>query len=146
MLNPNDFIGDRSNAYFWMCKQSSEVQSLRKDQDAFEFNAGDYYVEDPASVVLERVTELKRVVNAPLAVWVPTTNQLMDLFSSGSAIEVFSAITDHWRKEVPYLLKINEQSAEQLLLAWFMRQRYMKKWNGHFWEKDMPIQNEESGV
>lgn len=144
MLTLNEYIGDRSPSFIRMCQQSSELQALRKKDGIMVLYAGDYYVSIPAPEAVSLVIETMEEIIKPQAVWIPTANQLLDLFS-GSAIEVFVAITDHWRREVPYLRKINDHSADQLLLAWFMRQRYQKLWNGNEWMKDIPKPNEKEG-
>lgn len=147
-MEPQLIEVDWSDNYMSMCKEAVQIQKVRMD-DSFEpfltLKKGDWYVIEDYSQpglcsenVDVAIQNVKMIYDHPV-IWLPTMSQLKSLFSAGgNALEIFMAITDHWQKEVPYLARIDEQSGEQLMLAWYMRQRHGLKWTGNSWVKDEP--------
>ena len=115
---------DTSETYIKMCEKAEEIQEQYhnfNDDKCFRTNPTTHY---PAP-------------GEPHIVWLPRQDQLQEMVSTNywSDIERFSGFCKNKLLLEP-LRNIKEQSMEQLWLAFVMKEKYGKYWNGNDWVKE----------
>ena len=121
---------DTSKEYILMCKKAKEIQKLRTPKD------GDFALFDD---------EITIIYNCGIGTWsrgytwLPRQDQLQEmvtlLFCSVGG-ECF--LLDYFYTFYKSLKeKIKGMSMEQLWLAFVMKEKYQKTWNGKDWEKNV---------
>ncbi len=136
---------DTSEQYIKMC-DCEEIQSQRKrisewDGKLWMFNEGGDFITNAklARLGSERATRATSGKNSPKLVWLPRQDQLQEMVDNvPTYIEklgnIFRAVRDfklterHWaEKDFPFT------SMEQLWLAFVMKEKYSKVWDGQKW-------------
>lgn len=139
---------DKSETYIKMCEKAEEIQGRRPFKD-------DYYCESREGII-----EYKNVsyVSGDKCIWLPRQDQLQEIYISwrnetrldGYALldnielgEEFGDWLKSYTEQEPYswLNKPTDirgwvaPSMEQLWLAFVMKEKYNKIWNGEDWVK-----------
>jgi len=139
---------DNSETYIEMSRLADEIQALRPNKQLY--HEGDYFAsKDYAGnwyVTLATMNGKKRgrsiYFKTDSAVWLPCQGQLQQLY--GSMDSCLSAMY-YWGEETrvgrtsPYYGYDSDAfaSMEQLWLAFVMKERYGKVWNGIAWIKEV---------
>lgn len=133
---------DTSEVYIKMCEKAEEIQELRvptTTQSPYSFwQEGDYYFLDKEPSVYSFHWSPHHISNA---VWLPRQDQLQEMVRSETTIGTATAKPESswqlsqrfwnwlWSKEEI----VSDKSMEQLWLAFVMKEKYGKVWNGDFW-------------
>lgn len=148
---------DTSKEYIKMCEKAEEMQEIK----GF-FEAGDCYYHtkythqgQPAGAYVASIRVVKKIApnQKTWRIWLPRQDQLQDMIETGNPLKGEWALLDRFlefcrpfknlgtiphprdlecaREKNDYLDKFN--SREQLWLAFVMKEKYNKKWNGDEW-------------
>ncbi|MCJ7669584.1 MAG: hypothetical protein MUO61_03590 [Dehalococcoidia bacterium] len=109
---------DKSEINIKMCEKAGEIQSLAPNPKIIIFGGNDYYFH------LDR--------DAPL-VWLPRQDQLQEIY--GDYPKCVEAIYMSEEACIPFNW-CDFSSMEQLWLAYVMKDKYNKVWNGEDWVND----------
>jgi len=129
---------DTSETYIKMCEKATEIQTSQQDMG---FIHGDYYYE-PASRNWDIIYDSHKsyVYGIPLCIWLPRQDQLQEMLSLHNLWAKTLAFEFFLRKEGSYDIKsyaFQFTSMEQLWLAFVMKEKYNKVWNGEDWVKEI---------
>lgn len=119
---------DTSKEYIKMCESAEEIQKIFYNDREFDKRDFMEWIKKPTGKVV---------------IWLPRQDQLQEMVkkeTDGILCEAFYIVTDFWF-EVSYSSdpnideKINmcKWSMEQLWLAFVMKEKYKKIWNGTEW-------------
>ena len=144
---------DKSEEYIKMCEKAVEIQKLRKNK----LIIGDYYdlvvLEGDAIYIVDReYIDKKCLPWCQYSIWLPRQDQLQEVMwlsqreSCEKATdgelqgwyfdlmkEVFEVYEWYYNEEYDYN---HFTSMEQLWLAFVMKEKYKKIWNGEDWNKE----------
>ena len=122
--------------YIKMCEKAKKIQKLRK-----KWQWGDFYCETPIellnkgklpSISLALSIDNKRYENET---WLPNQDQLQEML--GSYERIIDILYDHDDYGFPLCNRYDDfTSMEQLWLAFVMKEKYNKIWNGKDWIKE----------
>ncbi len=114
---------DTSESYIKMCEKATEIQKLER-------------------VIPDRV--FKVCETYPYQIWLPRQDQLQEMLDTDifKILDRFISWIGNWDCEINdycvlngFRLEIEEyKSMEQLWLAFVMKEKYNKVWNGKDWE------------
>ena len=126
-----------------MCEKAVEIQEIWKPN----IMGGDYVCDEPHTTLRWTITDDRRIDRQPWVkcshdVWLPRQDQLQEMleFPTGSfKYNFWDALADlyewsfsaNWEKFKDYI----PLSMEQLWLAFVMKEKYNKVWNGEEWIK-----------
>lgn len=137
---------DSSKEYIKMCEKSEEIQGLRKEKRTVPFwgerlcdnpQNGDYYGDSEGETYLIAGT----FGIAGYIIWLPRQDQLQEMINESwenVLYEFYQFISDDDCGRTYYSEdKVNKyESMEQLWLAFVMKEKYSKVWNGKEWKKE----------
>ena len=119
---------DTSKEYIKMCHQAKEIQKLCQNFDAV------YVLDVDKQIFINKFGDLLVGTYIPESIWLPRQDQLQKMVP----ISLISLITAIWkfthkkngfaREDQDYL-----RSMEQLWLAFVMKEKYNKEWEGENW-------------
>ena len=118
---------DTTEQYIKMCEKAEEIQTLRFP----DFFAGDWYISlNGYPMVIGSVLPLDEDLHRRGEIWLPRQDQLQEMiWTKGNAPLLFLRDFLHFvGKERKY-----EASFEQLWLAFVMKEKYNKTWDGNKW-------------
>lgn len=128
---------DTSETYIKMCEKATEIQSLWKPQNGdfcWHDNEGDdiYGVwEFPAEKSIAILTEVKTPDWWLNWLWLPRQDQLQEIIIG--KIDHWTTATTGLSNLAKFAEEIEFDSMEQLWLAFVMKDKYDKIWNGEDW-------------
>jgi len=134
---------DCGNNYILMCEKAEEIQRLWKPKDgdyAWHPNEGDDYMgywEFPTEIAIVKVTESKSAQWWLHWLWLPRQDELQEIYHGGCLIVagLLQLIWEFMRHNIKYVDSFT--SMEQLWLAFVMKERWNKVWNGEKWEESV---------
>ena len=121
---------DNSETYIKMCEKAVEIQGVQKE---FPLPVGGYYTDgetlfcgcDIHSVGIDYETEE--------FIWLPRQDQLQEMIKKGNeTAHELNARLYRFSSKNSSILTIN-YSMEQLWLAFVMKEKFNKTWNGEEW-------------
>ena len=131
-----------SQTYVKMCESAKEIQAHRGRD---EIQSGSYrFVEGEIQIAIGHVTGIS-VAKVPYAtnntIWLPRQDQLQEMIGNFETCKnaLFSAgyndneYSEYWDMPNKYWNKFT--SMEQLWLAFVMREKYNKMWDGESWKE-----------
>ncbi len=134
---------DTSKEYIKMCEKADEIQKYRNEKDSFDI--GDVVL-NPYCLGGATVHTVSGFLKTGDIIWLPRQDQLQDMVSDKWTIQEMLLVFDgfifphssKWTKEsAAKRRKYASQfilSMEQLWLAFVMKEKFNKKWNGKVWE------------
>lgn len=136
---------DISKKYIKMCKKAKEIQKLWKPI------TGDLYVDNRQTKKEAEITPsgifLRHVIDGQEEwfIWLPRQDQLQEMIDDPIefAIDKFYSLQEYGNAFHDYIDNQTDskywksmQSMEQLWLAFVMKEKYNKVWDGKDWEKE----------
>jgi len=125
---------DTSEQYIKMCKKAEEIQKLRPIEPPFDkWMSGDFYTVDcPLGPCVSVHNDTSAYGLGKFTTWLPRQDQLQEMGSEKDFylllkdLDSFAVLGD-WQDKGLFT------SMEQLWLAFVMKERYNKVWNGGEW-------------
>jgi len=127
-----------------MADEAEEIQRLRKslnlwfegDRFARRNHYGKWYV--TLATTNGRRHGRSIFFRAEGSVWLPDQSQLQEMFGYRNAIALLDGIYGLVREYTQEAIEYYEQfsTMEQLWLAFVMKEKYGKLWNGEIWQKE----------
>jgi len=120
---------DTSQQYRKMCKEAEEIQQGKRELGLVH---GDVYYE-PTTRQWDIIYDKHRCYRYGLltCIWLPRQEDLQEMVG-GSNFEVLDKFFG-WREFDAPIELVKEGSMEQLWLAFVMKEKYNKVWNGEKW-------------
>lgn len=131
---------DTSETYIKMCEKAEEIQKLRNtifksEKPVGQYPAGKYKLMDTGDVFFQEGMEIQCSfgIAYPNSIWLPRQDQLQEMvdISNHDLISRFTNwyfCLNSWHEYVPC------KSMEQLWLAFIMKEKFRKIWNGENWK------------
>ena len=120
---------DTSKTYIKMCERAEEIQSIRTSQNTYKagFGCGDI----KSNIWFDSEGDFLYMVDEEKSIWLPRQDQLQEMLLAERYEEKYDLCSIF----AAYLLdKPDIMSMEQLWLAFVMKEKYNKSWNGTDWE------------
>jgi len=123
---------DTSEQYIKMCEKAVEIQGLRTVGKHYKL--GDYYFwEDHINLAYGNGETVGIEYRYADETWLPRQDQLQEMIIDKFKNTGFSAIESLVFKFYKSFEADTEMSMEQLWLAFVMKEKYNKSWNGEGW-------------
>lgn len=126
---------DLTVKYLKMCNKATELQKLRGEG---LWENGDYYScttrNGPFTSCWTDVEDEPYSIFKPY--WLPKQDQLQDIAKghvTGNWMSLHEEFSSFWKMSVHHRDLLNEFSYEKMWLAFVMKTRYDKHWNGQEW-------------
>jgi hypothetical protein len=137
-LIPSNFSGqgretkmDTGPEYIKMCEKAEEIQEYKA------YNPMSFYYHK--NLKGSEVCEGRNLISIATSVWLPRQDQLQEIFLNGlgpihstDLAGMFGKFADRLHKSEQFL---RDYSMEQLWLAFVMKEKYNKVWDGEDWVK-----------
>ena len=119
---------DTSKEYIKMCEKAEEIQKLWKPTVA-DFHTS-YDWKEFHTVEFDYDSSKIDILGCPPHIWLPRQDQLQEMVKSDTIInwDFYHFINDGLTDYLDYF-----NSMEQLWLAFVMKEKYNKTWNGEDW-------------
>lgn len=140
---------DTSETYIKMCEKAGEIQKLRSDEDYYRnWENGDFFwatilgtavpsrYNTGTDVVMRLLDRCSMVYHPGSLVWLPRQDQLQEMLSRETQTDITSWDERGWDvfRENGYEDFVGGKiSWEQLWLAFVMKEKYSKVWDGEQW-------------
>lgn len=132
---------DTSVEYIKMCEKAVEVQDgwRPKIGDIYSSSTPQYGVQQNKIVIIEstkyhKFSKAKTSFRRRYMFWLPRQDQLQGMVTKFSEVKVAHIIINVDKMNEDYFCKFS--SMEQLWLAFVMREKYNKNWNGEDWKEE----------
>lgn len=139
---------DTSETYIKMCEKAAEIQALKPKKDEYNYNEwSDFSVGsvfwDERVVVIGTINQLEGICDdcvrhtSKNLIWLPRQDQLQEMLNiklESMLGDFYNAIGVLW--EAGWTLREEYEqftSMEQLWLAFVMKEKYNKIWDGESW-------------
>ena len=118
---------DTTKQYIDMCNKAKEIQELWKPKE------GDFYKRAKLKYGDEVVVDIYGYADPKCNIFIPRQDQLQEMLGIKDLVLLITKF-QLWifRQQAELLPK----SMEQLWLAYVMKEKYNKIWNGHDWERE----------
>jgi len=139
---------DTSEQYIKMCEKAEEIQELRPIEPPFDkWEAGDFYVADcPLGPCVSVHNDAGSYGLGKFTTWLPRQDQLQEMRPNKISLAfadlhfaILDGFYDGYIDKNGFGYGTPYETDEQLWLAFVMKERYNKVWNGEDWIEDNAI-------
>ncbi len=114
---------DNSEEYIEQCEKAKEIQKEWTPKENDTVFGG----KQCRAILYDIPNEMKK----RLLIWLPRQDQLQEMLWTVTATDIY-----HWlRKVTEFQMRNSCQSMEQLWLAFVMKEKYNKTWDGKEWNE-----------
>jgi len=135
-------IMDTSEQYIKMCEKAEEIQRLRPIEPPFDkWEAGDFYAADcPLGPCVSVHNDAGSYGLGQFTTWLPRQDQLQEMMMPSLGNDFIGCapfiLNERLHDSLPRGIVNWGASYEELWLAFVMKKRYNKIWNGEDWKHE----------
>ena len=132
---------DTSKEYILQCEKAEEIQEIREERGSFLAGRYGLYIRlgfDKRAKMAEHISNFDFDTKLKSYIWLPQQDQLQGILFSQETVEACFYRDIHSLAKDFYLFAFKHPeftSMEQLWLAFVMKEKYHKTWNGKDWVK-----------